>query len=300
MERKTVRGKTKEVRPIDAAVIETFNDITAGDGKKHDVLEGKAELATRTTCNVFRFLKQHAGVGLPIAFLAQLRPTKFLALYCSMVPIEIVVRREAHGSYLKRNPSVAKGTRFESPIVEMYLKTKDRSFRKHFDFPCDDPMMFICGSDAHLFEPSKPLVLEEPFRVIPVDDVFEPWDWSHSALHTYAWMAVRPFLILERAWAKLGRTLVDYKVEMGIAGPEWLAQPVLADVIDNDSWRLLSPEGSYEDKQGYRDGDGLAKVLENYRRVADLTDTFEPLTPTDLAEIRRLDDIFEQGYYLPR
>ena len=50
-------GKTKRVFAVtedqDLVWIESKDDITAGDGKKHDILDGKAALATCTTCDVF-------------------------------------------------------------------------------------------------------------------------------------------------------------------------------------------------------------------------------------------------------
>src|SRR5258708_3270196 len=42
-----------------------------------------------------------------------------------MLPYEVVVRREAHGSYLKRNPHFAKGQLFPQLELEFFLKTKD-------------------------------------------------------------------------------------------------------------------------------------------------------------------------------
>jgi phosphoribosylaminoimidazole carboxylase PurE protein len=78
------------------------------------------------------------------------------------------------------------------------------------------------------------------------------------------------FLVLEKAWQLEGGTLVDLKVEFGFDAKGKL---LLADVIDNDSWRVLE-SGSYIDKQVYRDGGALDDVAAKYRRVADITGHF--------------------------
>jgi len=50
-------GKTKRIHRIagnpDLVTVMSKDDITAGDGAKHDVIPGKGRLATATTCNVF-------------------------------------------------------------------------------------------------------------------------------------------------------------------------------------------------------------------------------------------------------
>src|ERR1035441_9938351 len=81
----------------------------AADGAKHDIIPDKGRLATATTCNVFRLLK---ACGLPVAFVEQDSAISFVAPKCDMLPYEVVVRREAHGSYLKRNPHLSKGQLF--------------------------------------------------------------------------------------------------------------------------------------------------------------------------------------------
>src|SRR5262249_39133601 len=100
-------GKTKTIHRIvgspDLVALVSKDDITAGDGAKHDVIDGKGALANRTTCNVFRLLK---ACGLPIAFEEQDSATSFVGPQCAMLPYEVVTRREAHGSYLKRNPHI--------------------------------------------------------------------------------------------------------------------------------------------------------------------------------------------------
>src|SRR5882724_6977130 len=105
-------GKTKKIfRIVGSDLVEVVakDDITAGDGAKHDIIPDKGRLATATTSNVFRLLK---ACGLPVAFGEQDSAISFTAPKCDMLPYELVVRREAHGSYLKRNPHLAKGHLF--------------------------------------------------------------------------------------------------------------------------------------------------------------------------------------------
>lgn len=137
-------GKTKIILPDGNyhVTVVSKNDLTAGDGAKHDVVEGKAELANQTTCNVFRLLEQ---CNLPIAFVEQLDQTSFRAKRCKMIPYEVVVRREGHGSYLKRNPWVSKGQVFPRLVVEFFLKTSGKTWNGH-TLPKDDPLTrFIDG-----------------------------------------------------------------------------------------------------------------------------------------------------------
>ena len=53
-------GKTKVIGKLksepDKVMIVSKDDITAGDGAKHDVMAGKAAVATQTACNNFRML----------------------------------------------------------------------------------------------------------------------------------------------------------------------------------------------------------------------------------------------------
>jgi phosphoribosylaminoimidazole carboxylase/phosphoribosylaminoimidazole-succinocarboxamide synthase len=83
-------------------------------------------------------------------------------------------------------------------------------------------------------------------------------------------VARHAFLALEKAWQLEGGTLVDLNVEFGF---DTKGRLLLADVIDNDSWRVLE-HGAYIDKQVYRDGGALDDVAEKYRRVADVTSHF--------------------------
>lgn len=262
-------GKTKKIFGVkhspELAILVAKDDITAGDGKKHDIIPQKAELATRTTCNVFRLL--NAG-GVKTAFIDQTDKTSFVARKCDMLPYEIVTRREAHGSYLKRNPHIKKGQIFPKLLVEFYLKTKDRKWKAH-ELVCDDPYMVWTSGQIELYNPAAPLAGQKPFLVLKEDEIFTAED-EWKLLREMDSIARDVFLTLEKAWQLQGRTLVDMKVEFGLDSGSRL---LLADVIDNDSWRVLE-NGAYIDKQLYRDGGSLSEVAETYARVAQVTGNF--------------------------
>lgn len=264
-------GKTKKIHRIsgssDLVLVVAKDDITAGDGAKHDIIPDKGRLATATTCNVFRLLK---ACGLPVGFTEQDSAISFLAPVCTMLPYEVVVRREAHGSYLKRNPHIAKGQLFPQLVVEFYLKTKDKTW-KGKPLVADDPLMGYAdgATQIKLFNPAKPLIGQEPFLTLPTSDVFSR-DNEPSFFPEMRQLVKRAFLILEKAWQLEGGTLVDLKVEFGF---DTKGKLLLADVIDNDSWRVIE-SGAYIDKQVYRDGGALDDVAAKYRHVADVTSRF--------------------------
>jgi phosphoribosylaminoimidazole carboxylase/phosphoribosylaminoimidazole-succinocarboxamide synthase len=264
-------GKTKRLHQIPGrsglVTVVSKDDITAGDGAKHDVIPDKGRLANATTCNVFRLLRDCA---LPVAFVEQDGPNSFVAPKCTMLPYEVVVRREAHGSYLKRNPHFAKGQLFPRLIVEFFLKTKDKDW-KGKPLVCDDPLMQFADGAAQirLLNPAKPIQGQEPFLVLAEKEVFGRAD-ERKYFPDMERLARHAFLVLEKAWQLEGGTLVDFKVEFGFDGK---GQLLLADVIDNDSWRVVE-SGSYIDKQVYRDGGALDDVAEKYRRVAEVTGRF--------------------------
>ncbi|AMN43015.1 Multifunctional protein ADE2 [Rhodoplanes sp. Z2-YC6860] len=263
-------GKTKKIFRIngsDLVAVVAKDDITAGDGAKHDVIPDKGRLATATTCNVFRLLK---ACGIAVAFEEQNSATSFIAPPCTMLPYEVVVRREAHGSALKRSPHFSKGQLFPKLLVEFYLKTKDKDW-KGKKLVADDPFMEYEDGAAQikLFNPAKPILGSEPFLVLDTADVFSQPN-EYKFFPQMRAIARQAFLVLERAWALEGGRLVDYKVEFGFDAKGNL---LLADVIDNDSWRVIE-NGAYIDKQVYRDGGALDTVAAKYKQVADTTGHF--------------------------
>ncbi len=260
-------GKTKRIWSTEVSnqvIIESKDDITAGNGIKHDVAMGKAASSNRTTSNVFRALE---SCGVRTAFLKEIDETRFLAKKCEMILFEIVVRREAHGSYVKRHPEFSKGHVFSQLVVEYFLKTSGNKWNRT-DIPEDDPLMMFDESFeyASLYIPSKPIYQQEPFLV--VDDF--PLRGAPETIKQIAEIARKVFLILEKFWQLAGKRLVDFKLEFGIDSESNL---VLADVVDSDSWRIVD-NGNYFDKQLYREGTSLTVVMEKYQLTAKLTDNF--------------------------
>ena len=263
-------GKTKRIHEARGSAglvtLVSKDDITAGDGAKHDVIPDKGRLANATTCNVFRLLK---ACSLPVAFVQQDSERSFMAPSCQMLPYEVVVRREAHGSYLKRNPHIAKGQLFPQLLLEFYLKTKDKNWNGK-PLVADDPLMHFAKGEIHLLNPAKPIHGQAPFLVLKEADVFSHAD-EQDLFPEMRRIASHAFLVLEKAWQLEGGTLVDLKVEFGFDPKGNL---LLADVIDNDSWRVVE-SGAYIDKQVYRDGGALDDVAAKYRRVAEITGRFQ-------------------------
>lgn len=243
---KLAEGKTKIVslHPDDPTLVimEHKDGITAGDGARRHVIPGKGALSGRTTANVFALLN---AAGVHTHFVAAPEAQCMLVRRCTMLPIEVVTRRLASGSYLKRHPDVTEGRRFEPPLIEFFLKDDARHDPR---ISTDDIVAFGLASTAEL---------------------------EHIQAET-----LRVFTILEQAWAEQQVTLVDLKIEFGrpMAG-DHEGVPIVADVIDNDSWRIW-PAGDKArmlDKQVYRNmpevtDTGLADIKARYEQVAAMTD----------------------------
>jgi phosphoribosylaminoimidazole-succinocarboxamide synthase len=277
--KKLAEGKTKIIwqEPGDASartvLVESKDDITAGDGAKHDILDGKAVAATATTCNVFELLNANGALT---HYIERVNSRTFRAYNAVMIPIELVVRRVATGSYLKRNPQAVEGEMFDELVFEMF----------HKDDAAHDPIMrFEFDRDVAVRYPAG-----EPQGAEPIDEV----DFRSLRLGVDAEevvgklrdMALEVFTILESAWAEQDIQLVDLKIECGWVLSGSSTGLAVADVIDNDSWRIW-PAGDRKrmlDKQVYRNLAGtddaaakakeLGKIKSNYARVAEMTGKF--------------------------
>jgi len=242
---KLAEGKTKVIyaHPTkDDVVYMVHKDgITAGDGARRNEIPGKGALSCRTTSNVFYLLEDG---GINTHYIGMVAENANIVARCTMIPLEVVMRRIATGSYLRRNPEVAEGTRFEPLLVEFFLKDDARH----------DPLV----TDGEIVE----------MGVATQDEIDEMRRTGR-----------RVFEILEEDWASQDVTLVDCKIEFGRAVPDDTL--LVADVIDNDSWRIWpgGDKNRMSDKQVYRNmpevtDEGLKALYTKYVQVADLTDRF--------------------------
>ncbi|XP_053314617.1 bifunctional phosphoribosylaminoimidazole carboxylase/phosphoribosylaminoimidazole succinocarboxamide synthetase isoform X2 [Spea bombifrons] len=223
--KKLNEGKTKEVYELldhpGCVLMQSKDQITAGNAARKDHMEGKASISNKTTSCVFKLLQES---GIKTAFVRKCSDTGFIATHCEMIPIEWVCRRIATGSFLKRNPGVKEGYKFSPPKLEMFFK-----------------------DDAN----NDPQWSEEQLIAAKLNCAGLVIGQTEVDIMKHSTVAI--FEILEKSWLTQDCTLVDMKIEFGVDVTK--KEIVLADVIDNDSWRLW-PSGDktqQKDKQIYRD-----------------------------------------------
>ncbi len=265
-------GKTKKIYQIkgnaDLVCVLAKDDITAGDGAKHDIIPDKGRIATATTSNVFRLLKD---CGLPVAFVEQDSATSFIAPELHHAALRGGGAPRGARLLSEAQPAFGEGAAVSaSRWSSSTSRPRTRTGRASRSSPTIRCMHYEDGGkEMRLFNPAKPLIGQEPFLVLPTSEVFSRDDEA-KFFPEMRRIARQTFLMLEKAWQLEGGTLVDLKVEFGFDSKGKL---LLADVIDNDSWRVLQ-SGAYIDKQVYRDGGALDDVAAKYRQVAEITGHF--------------------------
>ena len=117
-------GKAKKVFATDNddyCVVSYKDDATAFNGEKKGTIAGKGVVNNRMSNFMFRLLE---AKGVPTDFVEELNDRETLLKKVEIVPLEVIIRNKAAGSFSKRF-GVAEGTALKCPTLEFCLKDDD-------------------------------------------------------------------------------------------------------------------------------------------------------------------------------
>lgn len=220
-------GKAKRVWETEQpglAVIEYRDDATAFNARKRGTITDKGMINNRISARLYPLLEQE---GVPTHFVRLLSDTEQLVRDAEIIPVEVIVRLRAAGSFSERL-GVAEGSPLAVPVVEYCYKSDELG----------DPLV----SD------STPLAL----------------GWAKEAeLTEIRRLALLTAGFLERFFRERGIDLIDMKFEFGRLAD---GRVVLADEISPDTARLWDSETAEKlDKDRFRRD--LGGVADAYRLI---------------------------------
>jgi phosphoribosylaminoimidazole-succinocarboxamide synthase len=237
------KGKVLFEGPEPGTLVQYFkDDATAFNNKKTGTITGKGVLNNRISEFIMSRL---TDIGVPTHFVRRLNMREQLVREVEILPIEVVVRNVAAGSFAKRF-GLEEGGRLPRSIIEYYYK-----------------------SDAL----DDPLVTEEHITAM---------GWAATQdLDEIMQLALRVNDFLQGLFIGCGLSLVDFKLEFGRLWEEEEMRLVLADEISPDSCRLWDVEsGERMDKDRFRRD--LGGVEEAYQEVARRLGVLPEAGPLDL------------------
>lgn len=207
-------GKAKKVFATDDSellIVSYKDDATAFNGLKKGIIAGKGVINNRMSNLLMQCLEK---VGIPTHFVEELSDRETLVKKVSIVPLEVIVRNIAAGSFSKRY-GVEEGFVFETPTIEFSYKNDELG----------DPLM----DEYHAI--AMKLATKEEIELIK----------------KYAFGVNEQ---LKAFWCQCSVTLVDFKLEFGRLSDGTI---VLADEISPDTCRLWDSEtGEKLDKDRFR------------------------------------------------
>ena len=207
-------GKAKKVFAADdpqLLIVSYKDDATAFNGLKKGTIVGKGVINNRMSNLLMQRLEK---AGIPTHFVEELSDRETLVKKVSIVPLEVIIRNIAAGSFSKRY-GVEEGFVFETPTIEFSYKNDELG----------DPLM----DEYHAI--AMKLATKEEIATIK----------------KYAFGVNEQ---LKAFWAECGVTLVDFKLEFGKLSDGTI---VLADEISPDTCRLWdSKTGEKLDKDRFR------------------------------------------------
>ena len=255
--KKIAEGKTKIVyeNPDDSktAYMIFKDDITAGDGIKHDIIEGKALVDWKTNRDIFELLNRQ---GVRTHYISC--PEEKVVLVKKLnrkINLEVVSRRIATGSILKWG-AFAEGTRFDPIITQFHYK------------------------DDHLHDP----MLDDNY----IDYIIKAKDGTEYT--EMRKMNTEIFLHIENTFAQFDIQLVDMKLEYGlIDGTVYLIDEITGgsfrlwpyanknpNLKQYNVLNELNPDRRL-DKDTYRMGEKIDMVLSKFEEIANITSRFKDL-----------------------
>ena len=207
-------GKAKQVYATQdpgLLIVAYKDDATAFDGRKRGTIQGKGAINNRMTNLLMARLERE---GIPTHMVEELSGRETLVKKVSIIPVEVIVRNIAAGSFSKRY-GVEEGLVFDAPTLEFSYKND----------ALGDPLL----NDDHAV--ALGLASREELALI----------------RRYALAVDR---LLEDIWRTCGITLVDFKVEFGRLEDGTI---LLADEISPDTCRLWDAETQEKlDKDRFR------------------------------------------------
>lgn len=207
-------GKAKKVfetNEDDFLIVSYKDDATAFNGLKKGTIEGKGVINNRmSNLLMMRIEKQ----GVPTHFVKELNERETVVRKVDIVPLEVIVRNIAAGSFSKRY-GVEEGVVFSEPTIEFSYKND----------ALGDPLM----NSYHA-------------KAINVA--------TEAEIERIKEYALKVNEILKEFWAECGVTLVDFKLEFGKT--KW-GEIILADEISPDTCRLWDSKTNEKlDKDRFR------------------------------------------------
>lgn len=207
-------GKAKRVfatEDPELLIVDYKDDATAFNGLKKGTITGKGVINNQMSNRLMAKLER---CGIPTHFVQELSPRETLVKKVSIVPLEVIIRNIAAGSFSKHY-GVAEGVVFEQPTIEFSYKNDELG----------DPLLNTYHALA--------LKLATP-----------------EEIHTIEKYAFRVNEILKDFWKTCGVTLVDFKLEFGRLSDGSI---ILADEISPDTCRLWDAKtGEKLDKDRFR------------------------------------------------
>jgi phosphoribosylaminoimidazole-succinocarboxamide synthase len=229
--RRIYEGKAKTLfeGPEPGTIVQYFkDDATAFNNQKRGTITGKGVINNR----ISEFLMTKLGeIGVPTHFIRRLNMREQLIRQVEIIPLEVVVRNVAAGSFAKRF-GLEEGTQLPRSIMEFFYKNDQLA---------------------------DPIVTEEHITAF---GWATPQDLDDIVALT---LRVNDFLF--GLFLGCGIKLIDLKVEFGRLYEDDMVRIVLADEISPDSCRLWDLRTNEKlDKDRFRRD--LGKVEEAYQEVA--------------------------------